>query len=242
MPEVNAQTTASAEIHENQEAPKLPMRYDVRIHSLRMNGSTKGNASVTLNGQFGIRGVRVMEGANGLFVSMPSWKDNNNEYHDICFPCTKEARTEFDKAVLTAFEQAQANMASGQNQTAAEILPLQYDVRIHSLHPGNGTLKGTASVNLNGQFAIRRVSIMESSKGLFVSTPGFRGGNGMFKDYCYPYTKEARAEFNKTVLDAYQQALAQNQVQGQKLSGSQQTEAHAALVQEAQAGTPIMQM
>jgi stage V sporulation protein G len=244
MPEVNTQGATPAETHEKQEASLLPMGYDVRINSLRMNGSTKGNASVTLNGQFGVRGIRVMEGTNGLFVSMPSWKDANNEYHDICFPCTKEARAEFDKAVLSAFEQARACGTNGQSQATTETLPLQYDVRIHSLHPGTGTLKGTASVNLNGQFAMRRVSIIEGSKGLFVSTPGFRGGNGMFKDYCYPCTKEARAEFNKAVLDAYQQALIQNQAQGQALSGGQQPEVHAHFEQEAPTGTgiPVMQM
>lgn len=38
----------------------------------------------------------------------------NGEYKDICFPCTKEARTGFDQAVLTAYEQKLA-----QSQTAA---------------------------------------------------------------------------------------------------------------------------
>jgi stage V sporulation protein G len=241
MPKTNTKAATITEPLESQKAPALPMGYDVRIHSLQMNGSNKGNASVTLNGQFGVRGVRVMEGVNGLFVSMPSWKDVNNEYHDICFPCTKEARVEFDKAVLTAFEQARTNGTNGQSQ-ATKILPLQYDVRIHSLHPGNGTLKGTASVNLNGQFAVRSVKIMESSNGLFVSTPGFKGGNGLFKDYCYPCTKEARAEFNKAVFDAYQQALIQNQAQGQNLSSGQQAEAHAPFEQGVQTCTPVMQM
>jgi stage V sporulation protein G len=216
------------------------MNYDVRIQSLQMNGSKKGNATVTLNGQFAIRGVNVMEGPNGLFVSMPSWKDANNEYHDICFPCTKESRAEFDRAVLGAYKQAHANGAGGQNQTPAEIIPLEYDVRIHSVRPGDGTLKGTASVNLNDQFAIRRVSIMEGSKGLFVSTPSFKGGNGLYKDFCFPCTKESRAEFNKAVIDAYNQALTQSQVEGQ----SQAHERHdpASFEQGTQGNIPVMQM
>jgi len=80
---------------------------------------------------------------------MPSWKDARGDYHDICFPCTKESRAEFVRTVLGAFEQARTNGASGQNQTPATTLPLEYNVRIHSLRPGDGTLKGTASVNLN---------------------------------------------------------------------------------------------
>jgi len=215
MPKTAART-AAPEKQETNSAPALPMSYDVRINSLRMDGSTKGTASVNLNGQFAVRGISVMEGQNGLFVSMPSRKIND-EYQDICFPCTSEARAEFDKAVLTAYEQARSDGTGGQNQGAAEILPLQYDVRVHSLHPGGGALKGTASVSLNGQFAIRRVSIMESSKGLFVSMPGFKGRNGEFKDYCFPCTKESRAEFDKAVLGAYGQALTQNQTAGQQM-------------------------
>lgn len=239
MPKTKTQTEAAVP-QVNQDAPALPMSYDVRIHSLRMNGTTRGNASVTLNGQFAVRGVNVKEGQNGLFVSMPSWKDGNNEYHDICFPCTKEARAEFDRVVLKAFDQARTGTIE---QAPAEMLPVQYDVRIHSLHPGGGTLKGTASVSLNDQFAVRRVSIMESSKGLFVSTPGFRGGNGMFKDYCFPCTKESRAEFNKAVLDAYQQALTQSQASGQSMSDrQQQTDEHTHTPQEGPSMVPAMQM
>jgi len=237
MPRAKTQTTVKPE---EQEAPTLPMRYDVRIHSLRMNGTTRGNASVTVNGQFGIRGVNVREGQNGLFVSMPSWKDASGEYHDICFPCTKESRVEFDKAVLSAFEQARAGAGADQVQT--ETLPVQYDVRINSLHPGGGALKGTASVNINGQFAIRRVSIMEGSKGLFVSTPGFRGGNGMFKDYCYPCTKESRAGFNEAVISAYQQALTQSQTAVEANAHGQQAEQYAPFERGAQHGAPVMQM
>lgn|GEM_PF-118903 len=223
-------------------APAPPMRYDVKIHSLRLDGTTKGTASVNLNGQFAVRGISVMEGKNGLFVSMPSRMAGNGEYHDICFPCTTEARAEFDKAVLNAYEQARVHGTSGQTQEAAEPLPLQYDVRVNSLHPGDGALKGTASVSLNDQFAIRRVSIMESSKGLFVSMPGFKGRNGEFKDHCFPCTKESRAEFDKAVLDAYRQTLSQSQESGQNLSGGQQMEAPDPFAGQAPNSAPEMRM
>ena len=243
MPKARTQTEAAAPapIPESHDTSALPMSYDVRIHTVKMNGTTRGNASVTVNGQFGIRGVNVREGQNGLFVSMPSWKDGNGEYHDICFPCTKESRATFDKAVLSAFEQTRLQAGAGTApQTPSETLPIEYDVRVHSLHPGAGTLKGTASVNINDQFAIRSVKIMEGSKGLFASTPGFKGGNGMFKDYCYPITKEAREAFNQAVADAYRQALTQSQVAGQNTAAPQQADTHA--TQGAPSMAPVMQM
>jgi stage V sporulation protein G len=97
-----------------------PLAYDVRIHSIRPEGTLKGTASVSLNGQFAIRSVKIMEGSNGLFVSMPSYKDGKGEYKDICFPCTKEARAAFDSAVMSAYQMALTQkQAEAQNQSAA---------------------------------------------------------------------------------------------------------------------------
>ena len=81
-----------------------PPKYDVKIHSIHLEGTLKANASVNISGDFAVRGIKVMEGTKGLFVSMPSYKVGN-EYKDICFPCSKEARAEFDKAVNDAYHQ-----------------------------------------------------------------------------------------------------------------------------------------
>ena len=86
-------------------APSMEM--DVRIYPDRGDGPAVATASVTLNDCFAIRDVRIMEGKNGLFVSMPSRKVNG-EYRDICFPCTKEFKQWFDQAVLGAYEQTQS--------------------------------------------------------------------------------------------------------------------------------------
>lgn len=95
-------------------------QYDVKIHSLYPEGNCRASASVNLNGSFAIRGVKVMEGANGLFVSMPSYRTGNGEYKDVCFPCTREARNEMSEAVLHAYHQSLAqNQSQGDQQAAA---------------------------------------------------------------------------------------------------------------------------
>ncbi|MFB0919765.1 MAG: septation protein SpoVG family protein [Oscillospiraceae bacterium] len=62
-----------------------------------------------------------------------------------------------------AAEQASAEKAAAQ-------LPVDYDVRIFGAK-SSGTQRATASVNINGAFAIRGVKVLESSKGLFVAMP-----------------------------------------------------------------------
>ena len=105
-----------------QERGYAPLQYDVKIHSLYPEGSCRASASVNLNGSFAIRGLKVMEGANGLFVSMPSYRTGNGEYKDICFPCTKEARSQLNEAVLHAYHQSlsQNQDQGNQNQSVPD--------------------------------------------------------------------------------------------------------------------------
>jgi len=84
------------------------------IQSIRPGDSIKGTASVNINGAFAIRGVKIIEGSNGLFVSMPSYKAGN-EYKDICFPITQECRKQLHEAVIGAYEQA---ISQGQDTVA----------------------------------------------------------------------------------------------------------------------------
>ena len=63
-------------------------------------------ASVNIGDAFAIRGVKVLQGKNGPFVSMPQMKNNRGEWQDVCFPTTKEMRETLNKTVLKAFQLA----------------------------------------------------------------------------------------------------------------------------------------
>lgn len=96
---------------ENTQNP-LPMKVDVKIGSIRPEGSIKAIASVNLNDCFAIRNVKVVDSSKGLFVAMPSYKAGNGEYKDICFPVNKEFREQLNQAVIGAYNQA---IAKSQN-------------------------------------------------------------------------------------------------------------------------------
>lgn len=110
----------AAQTAPKQEQKENPMQFDVRIYPVKTDGALKANASVNINGFFAVTNVRILEGSKGTFVSLPQYKGRNGEYKDICFPCTKEAKTAFDKAVLSAYEQTMA-----QSQTKAQQAPQQ---------------------------------------------------------------------------------------------------------------------
>ena len=80
------------------------MDYKANVNLMTKPGNLKGLASVTINNEFVVTGVRIYEGDNGPFVSMPSRKVGEN-YEDICFPITAEGREALHSAVLEAYEQ-----------------------------------------------------------------------------------------------------------------------------------------
>ena len=96
-----------------------PMEMEVKIHALSTSGSVLANASVTLNGCFAVRGVKVINGENGPFVSMPSYKGRDG-YKDVCFPCTKEFHQQFNDTVVAAYRQELSQLPQRQQEVPQE--------------------------------------------------------------------------------------------------------------------------
>ena len=68
-------------------------------------GHMVGMASVILNDQFQIRGLRIMEGENGLFVGYPMdpfYK--GDDFRSVCFPMTRQLREHIENCVLEKYQ------------------------------------------------------------------------------------------------------------------------------------------
>lgn len=76
---------------------------DVRIRRFNQEGKMRAIVSVTLNDQFVVHDVRVIEGNNGYFVAMPSKRTPHGEFKDIAHPINTEARQEIQQAILEAY-------------------------------------------------------------------------------------------------------------------------------------------
>lgn len=83
---------------------KTPDITDVRLTVMEDAGNLLAMASITLGNAFVVGGLRVVNGSKGVFVSMPSRKDDDGEYHDIAFPLSKAGREVVTKAVIDAYE------------------------------------------------------------------------------------------------------------------------------------------
>lgn len=64
--------------------------------------NVKGFASITLDGCMLLSGMKIMNGKNGLFVTMPQQKYKDT-WKDIFFPITKEFRQQLQDAILKEY-------------------------------------------------------------------------------------------------------------------------------------------
>ena len=79
------------------------MKINTRVNLINNDSKIKGMADVVLDDVLVIKGIRVMEGQNGAFVSMPSQKVGS-EYRETVFPITAEFREQLMGSVLSAYD------------------------------------------------------------------------------------------------------------------------------------------
>ncbi|RME28630.1 MAG: septation protein SpoVG [Candidatus Zixiibacteriota bacterium] len=76
---------------------------EVRV-TLRHEDRLKGFANVTFDNAFVVRGMKIIEGNNGYFVSMPSRRRPDGTHQDIAHPVNQRMREILEKKVLEAYE------------------------------------------------------------------------------------------------------------------------------------------
>lgn len=78
---------------------------DVKIHSMTERGRMKAALSITLDNEFVVHDVRLVQGEQGLFVAMPSRKrEDGTGWHDHCHPIRTELRDNIVEAVIAAYQ------------------------------------------------------------------------------------------------------------------------------------------
>ena len=79
----------------------------VRLRRINAEGRMKAMASITLDGEFVVHDLRVIDGSNGLFVAMPSKKMPDGEFKDIAHPISALMREKIQEVVLTEYNKPQ---------------------------------------------------------------------------------------------------------------------------------------
>ncbi|WAH37328.1 septation regulator SpoVG [Alicyclobacillus dauci] len=76
---------------------------DVRLRRVTTDGRMKAIASITIDSEFVVHDIRIIDGNNGMFVAMPSKKTPDGEFRDIAHPISSATRQKIQDAVLQAY-------------------------------------------------------------------------------------------------------------------------------------------
>ncbi|MBP7055832.1 MAG: SpoVG family protein [Candidatus Omnitrophica bacterium] len=74
-----------------------------RIHKLDGTGSTKAFCDLSILGSLIIKGIRVVQGDKGLFVSMPREEGKDGKWYNTVIPLSREVKDEIERLVLEAY-------------------------------------------------------------------------------------------------------------------------------------------
>ena len=79
---------------------------DVRVRKVAKEGKLKAVVSITMDDEFVVHDIKVIEGEKGLFIAMPSKKSIDGEYRDIVHPINSNTRERIQRTILERYEQA----------------------------------------------------------------------------------------------------------------------------------------
>ena len=81
---------------------------DVRVRKVAKEGKMKAVVSITIDDEFVVHDIKVIEGEKGMFIAMPSRKATDGEYRDIAHPINSATRDKIQKIILDKYELAMA--------------------------------------------------------------------------------------------------------------------------------------
>ena len=78
---------------------------DVRVRRVDKEGKMKAVVSITIDDEFVVHDIKVIEGEKGLFIAMPSRKASDGEYRDIAHPINSGTRDRIQTLILEKYAQ-----------------------------------------------------------------------------------------------------------------------------------------
>lgn len=193
------------------------MRYAITVNEVKgSNNGLKGFAAISFGDSFKITNVAIMQNqeTSELFVSMPRYKTNEKDenekdvYQDVCNPITKEFREELYGDILKAFKERNEKKDKGTEQTPAEMP--EFSVKVVPYTQEGSNVIGFARIYFEDCFVISNVTIIQGKENAFVSMPSYKAkdvdenNKPIYRDICYPITKEFREKLYGTILETHQ--------------------------------------
>ena len=79
---------------------------DIRVRRVEKEGKMKAVVSITIDNEFVVHDIKVIQGDKGLFIAMPSRKAADGEYRDIAHPINTETRERLQRMILEKYQES----------------------------------------------------------------------------------------------------------------------------------------
>jgi stage V sporulation protein G len=103
---------------------------NVRVKKIENKNRLKGVATITFDECFVIHELRLIEGKNGLFVAMPSKRNTQGEFRDVCHPINKDLRQHIEDVVILAFNEIKDEPNIDEGLDLSEVLEVEEESEI----------------------------------------------------------------------------------------------------------------
>lgn len=195
------------------------MKYAIIVNEVKgSSNGLRGFASVAFGDSFKITNIAIMENSETgkLFVTMPRYKTNekdenqNDIYQDICNPITKEFREQLYGDILKAYEERETKKENGKETAPVEQEMPNFSVKVVPFVQEGSNVIGFARIYFEDCFVVNNVTIVQGKENAFVSMPSYKtkevdeNNKPVYRDVCYPVTKEFREKLYGTILETHQ--------------------------------------
>ncbi len=85
---------------------------DVRVRRVEKEGKMKAIVSITIDEEFVVHDIKVIDGEKGLFIAMPSRKAADGEYRDIAHPINSDTRNKIQQIILDKYNEEMESLAA----------------------------------------------------------------------------------------------------------------------------------
>ena len=86
------------------------------------------------------------------------------------------------------------------------------DVRVRKMTK-EGKMKAVVSITIDDEFVVHDIKVFDGEKGLFIAMPSRKAADGEYRDIAHPINSETRDRIQKLILEAYEKALDEPEVE-----------------------------
>lgn len=94
---------------------------DVRVRRICDEDKMKAIVSITMDGEFAVHDIKLIDGANGLFIAMPSKKLGKGEFRDIAHPLSSTTREKIKTAVFAEYNRVKEILESNPEMELSDV-------------------------------------------------------------------------------------------------------------------------